>query len=132
MRYLLAFYGDETQWDEASPSELQAGIDAFWKFEADLMRAGVHIACDALQPTATATTIEIRDDEKLVTDGPFMETKEQLGGITLIEVESLDEAMEWAHRVPLGPGWKIEVRQITDYGPPPEGHPAARAEAAAS
>ena len=133
MRYLLGFYGDETAWEDASPEELQAGVDAFWEFEAELVRAGVHVACDGLDPSSTAKTLEVRGDgEKLVIDGPFAETKEQLGGITLLECESLEEALEWAHKVPLGPGWKIEVRPVTDYGPPPEGHPAATAEAAAS
>ncbi|HEX6116002.1 MAG TPA: YciI family protein [Solirubrobacterales bacterium] len=133
MRYLLAFYGDETQWDDASPAETQAGIDAFWRFEAELMEAGVHVACDGLDASASAKTIEIRGGgEKLVTDGPFAETKEQLGGITLLECDTLDEAMEWARKVPLGEGWTIEVRPVTDYGSPPEGHPAGTAEAAAS
>jgi hypothetical protein len=133
MRYLLAFYGDETQRDDASPEEIQAGIDAFWEFEAELMDAGAYVACDGLDPSSSAKTIKIRGDgEKLVTDGPFAETKEQLGGITLLECDSLDEAMEWARKVPLGEGWRIEVRSVTDYGPPPEGHPAGTAEAAAS
>jgi hypothetical protein len=130
MKYLLAFHGDETEFENQSPAEIQAGIDAFWAFEAEALRAGALLACEGLDPSPTAKTIEIRGTgEKLVTDGPFAETKEQLGGIVLLECDSLDEAMGWARKVPLGEGWQIEVRQVTDYGPPPEGHPATTAEA---
>ena len=133
MRYLLTFSGPENAFDDASPEELQAGIDAFWKFEADLREAGAFVACDGLEPSASTTTVRIGPgEERVVTDGPFMETKEQLGGITLLECSGLDEALEWAHRVPLGEGWTIEVRPVKDYGPPPEGHPAAAAGATAS
>jgi hypothetical protein len=132
-RFLLVFHGDESQWDDITPEEAQAGIDAFWAFEAELMEAGAYLACEGLEPSANSTTLTMGEDgERIVTDGPYAETKEQLGGVTLIECESLEEAIGWARKVPLGEGWTIEVRKVNDYGPPPEGHPAAKGAAAAS
>jgi hypothetical protein len=80
------------------------------------MKAGVFIAGEGLQESVTAKTIKIRGEgAPLVVDGPFAETKEQLGGFYLLECESLDEALSWAKRIPLQPPGSIEVRPVMDY-----------------
>jgi hypothetical protein len=73
------------------------------------------VAGDALQPTQTATTVRVQDGETLTTDGPFAETKEQLGGYYLIEADSLDEAIEWAGKVPGARHGSVEVRPVMDF-----------------
>ena len=78
--------------------------------------AGAFVAGEGLQPSATATTVKLRGDEEPITvDGPFAETKEQLGGFYLIETQDLDAALEWARKIPAQPGWSIEVRPVMDY-----------------
>ena len=122
MKYLLSFWADEGVWDETSPEQARAGVQRWREFDREAAEAGVLIACEPLQPSATATTMTpTRAAEPITTDGPFMETKEQLGGFALLECADLDEAMEWARRVPLGPPWSIEVRPIMAFdGSEPE------------
>ncbi len=116
MKYLLALFGDETGWDDVSPEDMKAGMEPWNRFEHEVAGAGAKLAGEGLQPSATATTIKVGEgDERLVTDGPFAETKEQLGGFYLLECEDLDEALEWARKVPLRPGGSIEVRPVMDY-----------------
>ena len=79
-----------------------------------MRQKGVFVAGDALQPTSTATTVRDRNGDRLVTDGPFAETKEQLGGYYLIEVDSLDDALDWAARIPSAKVGSIEVRPVMD------------------
>ena len=73
---------------------------AYGAFGQEIEARGVHVAGEGLQPTATATTVRVRDGERLVTDGPFAETKEQLGGFYLLECKDLDEAIGWAAKIP--------------------------------
>ena len=116
MKYLLALFGDESGWDDVSPEEMKAGMEPWNQFEREAVDAGVKIAGEGLQPSATATTVKIGEgDDRPVTDGPFAETKEQLGGFYLLECENLDEALEWAKKVPLREGGSIEVRPVMDY-----------------
>jgi hypothetical protein len=81
-------------------------------FTRELRAAGAMVGGDQLQPVSTATTVRVRDGEQLVTDGPFAETKEQLGGYYIIDVETLDEALEWAGKIPSARTGSIEVRPI--------------------
>jgi hypothetical protein len=122
MRYMLTLIGEESDWQESSPEELQAIMSAWSAFDGELRDAGALIAGEALQQSATATTIRIQQDgERLTTDGPFAETKEQLGGFYLLECADLDEALHWARKVPLR-GGSIEVRAVVDlsaYGVEP-------------
>jgi hypothetical protein len=112
MRYLLTFVVEQRGVDDASPEEMKAGIEAWSAFDNEASEAGVLIACEPLEPAAT--TIHLRGDgERLVTDGPFADTKEQLGGFCVLECRSLDEAREWADKVPMRTG-AIEIRPAMD------------------
>ena len=95
---------------------MRAGMEHWNRFEQQIFDAGVKVAGEGLQPSATATTVKVgEDDERVVTDGPFAETKEQLGGFYLLDCEDLDQALEFAKKVPLAPGGSIEVRPVMDY-----------------
>jgi hypothetical protein len=112
MQYMLLIYGDESSWDGRSEEERGQIIQAYGAFTQELRGAGAMVAGDALQPTQTATTVRVQDGETLATDGPFAETKEQLGGYYLIEADSLDEAIEWAAKVPAARHGSVEVRPV--------------------
>jgi hypothetical protein len=130
MKYLLAFFGEEGGWDDVSPEEMQEGIKLWGEFEQALVDAGAHISGEGLQPSATATTVKRSGEDRIVTDGPFAETKEQLGGFYLIECANLDEALDWAKRVPVGDGQSVEVRPVMDYSQFANESPAEAAEGA--
>jgi hypothetical protein len=114
MKYLLTFIVDERGTENASPEEMQEGIERWSAFDAEAVERGALIACEPLENSSTATTMRIREDgERIVSDGPFAESKEQLGGFCLLECESSEEALEWANKVPMRAG-SIEIRQIMD------------------
>jgi hypothetical protein len=114
MKYLLTFIVDEAGMENASPEEMQEGIRRWSAFDEEAAQSGALIACEPLENSRTATTIRIRDDgERIVSDGPYAESKEQLGGFCLLECDSSEEALEWAHKVPLR-GGSIEIRQVMD------------------
>ena len=118
MKYLLTFVRDQDQMYEASEEEMREAMEAWNEFNREAMNAGVLLANEALELPKTAMTVVVADDgDQSITDGPFAETKEQLGGFCLIDVEGLDDAIEWAKRVPLRPGSKIEVRAVKDLTP---------------
>ena len=125
MKYLMTFIGEEGRMEDATPEEMKARLDAWGAFTNEAVEAGAFIAGEGLQPSATATTVTVADDERTVTDGPFAESKEQLGGFYLLECKDLDEALDWAKRIPVQAG-SIEVRPVMDYeasgyeGPPSE------------
>jgi len=115
MQYLLLIYADEKAWgamDEKQGQEVFAAYNAFTK---EVKEKGAFKAGDALKPTATATTVRVRNGKMLTTDGPFAETKEQLGGYYLIEAASLDEAIAWASKIPDAKTGSIEVRPVAQY-----------------
>jgi hypothetical protein len=111
MKYLLTFVVDSESNMDASPEEMKESMDRWRAFDREATEKGALIACEPLE--AAEKTIEISDQERTVTDGPFAESKEQLGGFCLLECETLDEALEWANRVPMDNG-AIEVRPIMD------------------
>jgi hypothetical protein len=114
MRYLLSFIVEERAMENASPEEMQASLERWAAFDDEAVARGAMIACEPLEPGSVATTVHVRDDgERIVTDGPFAESKEQLGGFALLECENLDEALEWARKVPMQAG-SIEVRPVMD------------------
>jgi|SRR3712207_4964637 len=115
MKYMLLIYGDESQGGDATPEQMDAIMQEWWAYEDLLAERGVRIAGDALQPTATATTVRNADGQVLTTDGPFAETKEQLGGYYLVEVKDLDEAIELAGLCPGSRYGTIEVRPIMEF-----------------
>jgi hypothetical protein len=115
MKVLLTLYGDETT-RETEPEAISQAMAAWQAYDDAAREAGVLIACDGLEPAHTATTIRVENGRRHVTDGPFMETKEQLGGYVLLEVVDLDEAMTWAERLPWNTdGCYTEIRPIMDY-----------------
>jgi hypothetical protein len=115
MKVLLTLYGDSSTW-ETDPEQIERAFTGWQAYDEAARRAGVLIACDGLAPGHAATTIRVRNGRRQVTDGPFMETKEQLGGYVLLEVADLDEAMEWADRLPWNhEGCATEIRPILDY-----------------
>jgi hypothetical protein len=115
MRYLLAIYGDEQAFATATEADMAAVEDAYNTFTKDIVDRGLFQSGEALQPTATATTVRVRDGRTLTTDGPFAETKEQLGGYYLIDCKNLDEAIEVAARIPGAAQGSIEVRPVMEF-----------------
>ena len=101
MRYMLLIYGDEQAW---SDEERERATRESAALARELHADGQYLAAAPLHPTSTATSVRVRDGKRLVTDGPFAETREQLGGYFLIDAEDLDEAIEIAGRIP-GAGW---------------------------
>lgn len=118
MRYLALIYDDENVvW---SDEEMDKEMRAYYAYDAEVKRAGVSELGEALQPTTTATTVRVRDDETLTTDGPFAESKEQLGGYYLLECANLDEAVKWVAKIPGAKHGSIEVRPIMELPDAPE------------
>jgi hypothetical protein len=115
MKVLLTLYGDETTWEE-EPEAIGRVMAGWQAFDDAAREAGVLLACEGLERPHTATTIRVADGRRRVTDGPFIETKEQLGGVVLLEVRDLDEAMAWAERLPWNTdGCVTEIRPVMDY-----------------
>ena len=112
MQYMLLIYDDEKLWAGMSDAERVAIYGEYGAYTQGLRDTGAFVAGDALQPTSAATTVRVRDAEQLVTDGPFAETKEQLGGYYIVEAESLDEAIELAAKIPSARYGSIEVRPV--------------------
>ena len=115
MRYLLIIYNDESRWANATPEDVQQVMAAYNAFGDAAREAGVMIGGEGLQPTGTATTVRVRDNETLATDGPFAETREQLGGYYLLDCRDLDDAIGWAARIPDAASGSVEVRPVMDY-----------------
>ena len=117
MKYMLLIYHDEPSWDGVPEAERQQIYLEYRKLRADLEARGQFVTGSQLQPISTATSVRVRDGKELVTDGPFAETHEQLGGYFLIEAENLDEAVTWASKMPhLSDGGVVEVRPIWPMG----------------
>ena len=119
MQYLLLIYGSERAWAEIPRDELGKLYGEYFAYTEGIKASGHYIGGNPLQPTSTATTVRVRDGKRSVTDGPFAETKEQLGGYYLVEAKDLDEATELASRIPGAKAGSIEVRPIQLMGPPP-------------
>ena len=115
MRFLLTIYDDERRWASVDEEAMRAQIDAYWALDNEATAAGVFVDSAGLYPTEVARTLRIRDGEQSVTDGPFAETKEQLGGYYLLECGNIEEALGWAAKVPAANTGSVEVRQVMDY-----------------
>jgi hypothetical protein len=116
MRYMLAIFGEEGGWEDISPEDMKAGMKMWSDYSEATVEAGAFIAGEGLEASGTATTVRnTGGDGRSVTDGPFAETKEQLGGFYLLECENLDEALEWAKKIPVREGGSVEVRPVMDY-----------------
>jgi hypothetical protein len=112
MQYMLLIHDVEADWADRSEDEQHAVMREYLDFTDELRESGAYVAAAQLQPTSTATTVQVQDGETITTDGPFAETKEQLGGYYLIDVETPDEAIEWAAKIPSARFGKVEVRPI--------------------
>jgi hypothetical protein len=112
MRYLLLIHDEEKIFNDMPPEKMQELMAAYGKFHQDLDASGSLQASARLRPVATATTVRVRKGEAVTTDGPFAETKEQLGGFYLIDVKNLDEAIRWASKIPSAKLGCVEVRPI--------------------
>src|SRR6266511_1488212 len=110
MHYMLLIYGDEEAWESLMPEEQGKAMQGWTDYTQWLRDTGAYVGGDALAPTTAATTVRIRDGETLTTDGPFAETKEQLGGYYLIEAANLDDAIAAAAKCPGAFGGTMEVR----------------------
>jgi hypothetical protein len=114
MKYLLSFVVEEGSMEDASPEEMKEAMERWSAFDAEATERGALIACEPLENSSQATTIRLRGDgERIVSDGPFAESKEQLGGFCLLECANRDEALEWAGKVPMSSG-SIEIRPVMD------------------
>jgi hypothetical protein len=109
MQYLLLIYGDETQKD---PAILQDITAAHMRLGAELAESGAMVGGNRLRPSETATTIRTTDGTQSLHDGPYAETREQLGGYYMIEAPDLDAAIAWGKKIPGGPNYAIEVRPV--------------------
>jgi len=117
MRYLALIYSQEADPATIDPAAMASVLAEYNQFGHDAGSAGVLRGGEALQPTSTATTIRVRDGQRLTTDGPFVETKEALGGYYVLECADLDEAIAWAARVPGAWHGAIELRPIVEFPP---------------
>jgi hypothetical protein len=116
MKYMLLIHDDEKAWGKLTEAERQKIYGEYGMFSAELKAAGQYLAGSQLQPTTTATSVRVRDGKRLVTDGPFAETREQLGGYYLVEAKNLDEAIGWAAKIPSSKFGTIEVRPVVEMG----------------
>jgi hypothetical protein len=114
MQYLLMIAREDAYMTEASPQQRETTMTAFMAYTRALREAGVLLGGNALQPSTTATTVRVRDGQTQVLDGPFVDTKEQLGGYYLIDVPDLDAALSWAARCPGASFGAMEVRPIME------------------
>jgi hypothetical protein len=112
MQYLLTLYSDESGWAQLTPEQQQQGVAAYGAYTEALRSAGALISANRLRPSATATTLRTTNGKTQVLDGPFAESKEQLGGYYLIEASDLDAAMQWAGRCPGVQHGVVEVRAV--------------------
>ena len=111
MKYMLLIYGDENALSETERQDCYAEST---KLAHDIHSKGQYLAANPLQPTVMATSVRMRDGKRLVTDGPFAETREQLGGYFLIEAKNLDEAIAIAARIPMARKGTVEVRPVME------------------
>lgn len=114
MKFALLLNGAEGAWDALGEEAQAAAMGDYYTVTEEMKEAGVYLGGEALTPSATATTLRIRDGKRMVTDGPFIESKELLGGFYLIDCASIDEALDWAARLPDAKLGSIEVRPLLD------------------
>jgi hypothetical protein len=117
MKYMLLIYADEKAWTD---DERQACYKESAQLTHKLHEQGKYLAASPLHPVATATSVRVRENKRMVTDGPFAETREQLGGYFLIEAENLDEAIDVAGRIPGAKKGTVEIRPIMEISGLPE------------
>jgi hypothetical protein len=115
MKYLCLIYDEEKKLEKMSKAEGDAFMGEYFAFTDGVKKSGHHVSSEALQPIATATTIRIRNGKLSTTDGPFAETKEQLGGFYLIEAKDLNDAIQVAAKIPSSRTGSIEIRPVVNF-----------------
>jgi hypothetical protein len=115
MKYLCLIYENEKEWEKLPPAESEAFMNEYFAFTNEIQASGKLLGGEALQPTSTATTVKVRNGKVSTTDGPYVETKEQLGGYYVIEANDLNEAIQIASRIPSARWGGVEVRPIMDF-----------------
>jgi hypothetical protein len=112
MKYLCLIYENERDWESYSNEQAESLMGEYFQFTDDIRKSGHYLGGEALQPTQTATTVRVRNGKVSSTDGPFAETKEQLGGYYLVEAKDLNDAIQVASRIPGARHGAVEVRPI--------------------
>ena len=118
MKYILLIYSSDEAWAGQTPAQMQDVMGRYRTFTESVRASGQMVGGDKLEPASTATTVRVRNGKTLTTDGPFAETKEQLGGFYLIEAKDLDEAVKIAAKIPSSRVGSIEVRPVMVFNPP--------------
>jgi hypothetical protein len=118
MKYMLLLYGPDRPLPQPGTSEFREMFKAWEAAKEEMAKGGVLIDCAPLQPPSAATTVQVRDGQTLLTDGPAAEIKEQFGGYTLIECTDLDEALKWAAIIPTASDGSVEVRPVIEVVAP--------------
>jgi hypothetical protein len=116
MKYMFLIYTEEGSESQVTPAEREAMMSEYFAFTKEVSAQGVLVAGDELKPTSTATTLRPRGNQLATTDGPFAETKEQLGGFYILECQDMAEAVGWAAKIPGAKHGSIEVRPIVNFG----------------
>ena len=116
MKYVCLIYDEEKKAAAMSKAEGDAFMGEYFAFTEGIKKSGQYVGGEALQPVQSATTVRVRDGKMLTTDGPFAETKEQLGGFYLITANDLDEALQVASKIPSARIGSVEVRPVVDFG----------------
>lgn len=119
MKYLCLLYDNERSWATMTKADTDAVMGDYFAFTNGIQASGQYVAGEALEPTRAATTVRIRGGNTTITDGPFAETKEQLGGFYLIEAKDLNEALAVAAKIPAARTGCVEVRPIVDFSQQP-------------
>lgn len=116
MKYLLLMYADESIGSNWSEEEMQAAAKTWAEFRREVSASGVLVSSSGVAPDTSATTVRVRNDKTMITDGPFAETHEQLGGYFLVDCKDLDEAIRWAEKIPTVKYGSIEIRPLWSPG----------------
>ena len=118
MKYLCLIYEDRFAGKTLPQAEIEKAMKEYWSFEDSIKQSGHYLGSNALEDTTTATTVRMRNGSLSATDGPFVETKEQLGGYYLIEAKDLNDAIRVASRIPSAKWGAVEVRPVHEYSRP--------------
>jgi hypothetical protein len=118
MRYLCLIYENEKAWQQMSEADMQKGMAEYNQYTQSIKNSGNYVGGEALQPTNTATSVRVRNGKVSTTDGPYVETKEQLGGYYLIKAKDLNDAVQVASRIPGAKHGTVEVRPIMEFNQP--------------
>ncbi len=115
MKYMLLDYANHSESPQYSPEQAKAAIQAWIDVVTEMRAAGVLVANDGLRPVTDATTVRVRNGQRVISDGPFAETHEQLGGYFMLDCKDLDEAIDWAAKLPGAKYGSIEIRPVATY-----------------